>query len=365
MFGRNSATGNAPLRVLYDGWPIAACPGSPPALHLLEILESLPPGVEPWLALPSQPPLLPSLPNVQMALRGLPTEGPGDRLRWEQVHLPILARRIGADLLHTTTMRPPLFAAVPCLVSPAEYFPRDFSNPGGAASRLARALGSGGLSQSAGLLWPADLPMPDAPSGVPVFPLPPRAHSLFSQPQRRLPDLPDLYFYAPAPQSEEDCFILSETWQQVTAALGEDCALLVSDYAGSFFPYLRVLLPHPQILSLPSPSPERLASAVQHCAAVLQVSPVLPWADGLLHALACARPLVSIESVTSDRRIGPAGYLTPPDSARLLASAALTIALEEPVAEQLSQAAQSRASAWGSGRYSQDLLSAYNRACKG
>jgi hypothetical protein len=44
------------MRVLYDGWSLVHDPLSPESLHLLALLDHLPPGIEPVVAFPALPP---------------------------------------------------------------------------------------------------------------------------------------------------------------------------------------------------------------------------------------------------------------------------------------------------------------------
>src|SRR5512133_3435006 len=168
MCGRSSVTPEQAIRVLYDGWPLVYAPASGPATHLLELLETLPSFVEPWLALPGE--IEAPQPWLHLLIEPI-QNGPAGRLRWEQAALSALARRCSAHLLHTNSPSAPLLNAVPCVISPAEKPAAPLPGLGG---RLREALGRGGAADAC-ILWPEDLP--DAPPGAVL--LPPYVHSAF------------------------------------------------------------------------------------------------------------------------------------------------------------------------------------------
>jgi glycosyltransferase involved in cell wall biosynthesis len=234
----------------------------------------------------------------------------------------------------------------------------------GFTPRLAHALGKGGLSRAGGLLWPEDLPAPDEPSfKIPLYPLPSRVHSAFLQSQPPLEGLPETIIYSPGPIPETALYILAAAWERIAAALGEDCALLVSDLSSTSFDHLLQICREREInapvIHRRFLTPAERAAAVQHAAVLLQLAAVRPWGDGISQALACGRPLVAEETPLSDKRVGPAGYLTPPGDDRMMASAVITSVVEESVAEQLCQAARTRSAAWGSAGFSARLLQIY------
>jgi hypothetical protein len=140
------------IKVLYDGWTAVYQPNSPPAIHLLTLLEQRHPEVKAVVALPGAPPeWLPG--DVEAHV--LPTEDtPGARLAWEQRQLPRIAGSLGAQLLHLTAATPALFSSLPVVLSPAEF---PAPKPKGIAARLRVALASGGLTRLDGLFWPAEL----------------------------------------------------------------------------------------------------------------------------------------------------------------------------------------------------------------
>jgi len=86
------------MRVLYDGWPLIHNPLSPQALHLLAILAYLPEEISPIVAIPQTLPAW--MGDIQTHIYPIP----GSRLRWEQIHLPIIARQF--RLLFPRTIGP-------------------------------------------------------------------------------------------------------------------------------------------------------------------------------------------------------------------------------------------------------------------
>jgi glycosyltransferase involved in cell wall biosynthesis len=64
----------------------------------------------------------PPLPTVELNLRALPPGRPA-KLWFEQVALPVAARRLGIDLLHVPYLAPPLFSPVPVVVTVHDLIP--------------------------------------------------------------------------------------------------------------------------------------------------------------------------------------------------------------------------------------------------
>ena len=349
MSGKKSGSAS-PIRVLYDGWPLS-CAGAgenQAALHVLELLDAQPENIEVCLALPGE--IAQEISATVHVVVAPETPTSAGRLRWEQIRLPGLARRVGADVLHTTSANLPVFCPAPCLVSPVEnlaYAPAGQ----GMARRLRESLGTAGLSNAAGLLWPLDLPAPD--HHLPIRRLPPHVHPAFYTAQEML--FSDPFILVPGPLDREEIHLLAAIWSWVSLGLGEEWALKVSDLSGEGLNQLQAACQSPglaaesdssriQMLALHTPS--QRAAAFQQAQVVLNISPVRPWSDTLLQALASGRPLVGVETPWADARIGPAGYLAAAGDARSLGAAVLTLITEDSVAERLSQLARQRAQAW-------------------
>jgi hypothetical protein len=145
------------IKVLYDGAPLIYNPNSPPALHLLALLEQQPEGIESIVALPSNPAGWLSL---ESAFEVFPTPStPAGRLQWEQIRLAQIFRKIGADLVHHTSSSPPLSIASSGLFSPAGLIEWPNHKSSDSLSRLRRAAHQGSLSQARAILWPEDIPV--------------------------------------------------------------------------------------------------------------------------------------------------------------------------------------------------------------
>lgn len=367
MFGRSSGTANL-IRVLYDGWPLVYQPAGPAALHLIELLEALPEQIQPALALPGDVPADRLPEAVEKIIEPAADESEG-RLRWEQALLPSIAKQARAQLLHLTTLSAPLFSPVPCVISPAANLSRDSrpSEGGRLSARLRESLARGGLSAARALLWPADLPRPEGP--IPIFLVPPCAHSSFSIEQADQPfaafPLPESFVLAPGLPDNDGLLTLAQALRWIIAGTGEDWAVITCDLSPSAADRLKALLAAEDISvpleNIQTNTPKERASLFQRAGVVLHAAPVLPWGDPLLQALACARPLAALETPHSDARIGPAGYLTPAGDARTLGAAALTLIVEEEVREQLVQAARQRALNWQNAQFKARLLDIYQQ----
>lgn len=363
MFGRSSATGNGhrKVRVLFDGWPLAFAPASPPALHLWELLAALPDEVEPLVALPADTPNLAAFERIIYPAASTVWS----RFRWEQVTLPLLIRRCRTDLLHMTVPYPPLLCPVPCVVSPAELLPRDFSLAG-AGQRLRFAFGRGGLSQGTRVLWPEDLSLPDWTGRVDR--LPPYVHPLFSTPHSgdllgNTLQLPESFVFCPGPVNSSRLADILSAWSWAAAGLGDDWSLLfggLSPKAEGQLEELRALagITGP-VKSFSYSKIEDYAPLYHQAGAVFHFGSPVPWGDSLLHALAAGVAVAAEDNPQVDARVGPAAYLAPVGDARTLGAAVLTLIVEESVAEPIKQAALERAAHWGMQGFAERLSQIY------
>lgn len=355
------------LRVLYDGWALIYHPDSPAALHLLALLENCPSEVEPVVALPSEPPdWLPNSAQVQV----FPTEREGlNRLRWEQHSLPRLFKQIRADILHVTSLHPPLFGVPAVVVSPTGYHFSDPSMSRSPAKRLREALSAGGMARARGMLWPDDLPVPE--THLCVHTLPPILPAVFQQDAalNSLPDsgldLPETFVVYHGPHSEVDLRRLFKAWTWTAGPIGEYYPLLllgVERSSGQLFIRLSAEYGVSETVRALKPiSPEQLARIYQSCSALFHPAPISPWGSSLRIALACGKPIVALERPDTDALVGSAGYLVPEGGARAQGAALITVIVEPVVSEQLSQAAIRRADAWDSSGFRPALLAVYEQ----
>lgn len=355
MCGRKSDTGRLQpdrICVLLDGWPLAAHRESPASVHLWELLKAgEQAGVEMRLALPA---FIDSLP-AEAVVYPVKRTGWG-RLMWEQKALPALARQTGAHILHSVSSSLPLSSPVPCVVSPAVWAD---STGAGVMANLQASLGRGGYSRVRALLWPEDLPAPA--ETVPVFYLPPHVHPAFFTEEAPLPvQLPESYIFCPGPLNADTLDFLSEAWGWVSTGLGEDWVLAVDGISPAGAADIRERSGSTaQVLDAHSNSPAERAAWLRNASVVLLVGDSTAWGDPLLQALACRRPIAAEETSWNALRAGPAAYLTTPGDARMLGAAALTLAVEESVAEGLAEAAQNRWKELRSGNFPERLISVY------
>lgn len=360
MSGKKNASANR--RILYDGWPLVFEPESPAALHLFELIDALPEGFEALLALPG-PVDLPAGLSAQADIIPF-NRRRASPMAWEQRSIPAAARRAGVGLIHTTSRYPPLFSALPCLVSPVAS---GASEPeAGLPEHLRGALGSGGLAGARAILWPEDLPDPQPPYPAPLWRLGPVVHPAFHTAQSGHVRLPDSYVLVPGPLEHEQMAFLSAAWSWVAAGLDESWFLVVSGLDSARLEHLRQMCyetcAFDRVETVDLRTPEQRAEALQKAAVVLFVSDPAPWGDALLQALACARPIAAPLTACIESRVGPAAYLTPPGDSRALGAAVLSLLMEEPLSEDLSRKAQARCAAWNSTGFGHRLAQIYERA---
>ena len=363
--------------ILFDGWALAYQPGSWESIHLLALLANLPPQIQAQVALPAEP--FEPLPTGVAGLSRPTRNTPWNRLRWEQIVLPGLARSSQMDLLHMVGIRAALFASIPQVISPVGYdVPAELGAGGaqsdyrpsapvtGLASRLRLALNLGGFSRAAGLIWPEDLPVPDL--DLQIFKLPPLIHPGFERPAPApaLLELPETYILYHGPQTDADLHRLVETWSWATGSIGEYYPLLVLGFdpiGSAKMSFLLAQAGLSKTVSLLPPLPlDALAYLYQHCTAVFHPADISPWGGPLRAALRCGKPVVALETTLSDALVGPAGYLVKTDQAgvnRALGAALITVIVEEEVAANLAQAAQTRAAGWQGHLFSAALAQAY------
>lgn len=364
---------NASLAVLYDGWHLIYHPNAAESLHLLTLLAQLPDGVEPWLALPAEPPQW--LPQVPTYVCPTP-EDEFAHLRWEQHTLPHLARRLGVSLLHLTTLYAPLLSAVKVVVSPGGFEPLSgrgayLQRMGGTslAGRLRFSLGRGGLRHPHYLLWCDDLPLPSLP--MPTLKLPPIVHPFLDETgEDLLPysievDLPETFVLYHGPSGPRDVEHLLEAWSWAAASIGENFPLLIAGLSREGRQHLLGLLQGSDLTQslylLPNLSPLALLGLYRRCTALFHPSRLSPWDITLRGALALGKPVVSIEHPWSDAIVGEAAYLIPEEDTRNLGAAIITVIVEQEVALQLSQAALRRAARWKGASFRASLWHAYQQ----
>lgn len=357
------------IKVLFDGWPLARQPESPPTLHLYDLLARLPEDVQAYVAVPAR--LDYSLPGDPEILLLPAIDQPASRLAWEQRSLTRLFKRVNADILHVTSGHAPLFGPAKILFSPVAIGERILERSEGLAGRLRSALVEGSRARGAALLWPESVPLsPDQeenPRALYRAPVSVPQEFFFENAGGSLPedDLPEQYVLYHGPSTQPDLARLLEIWRWVAGSVGDDFALLLvgmQDFELDLLPGLLDGLT--SVRALPPLSPGGLARVYRSSTAVLHPALLGPWCGALQLGLACGRPVVALETEVSGTLAGPAAYLVPESTSdqqrpRAFSAALLTVLVEEDVAAQLSQAASRQAAAWESDRFSQRLGEIY------
>jgi glycosyltransferase involved in cell wall biosynthesis len=365
--------------VLYDGWDLAYHPNSPAALHLLTLLAARPAGVMTLVGLPGRS-FHPLDEDLQVHIQETP-DSPSGRLRWEQRSLPRIAREFCVNLVHSFSGAA-LFGRHKVALSPADSEGSGLASRHGEqrptlAARLRGAMAEGGLVRKGVLFWPADLerlpPWRGAPA--PRFSLPPVVHPAFLKeppsPNGKallalaLPETFILYHGSGEPGSLRS---LLGAWSWAAGPIGVDFPLIAVGLSQPecdlFEAVAREYRLEGTVRCLPAlPIPD-LAAVYRASSAVFHPDGPSPWGGPLRQGLACARPLVGLESPLSDAILGPAGYLVKASEAdsgqnRALGAALLTVIVEQGLAEALSQAALRQSVSYSFERFSSELGETY------
>jgi glycosyltransferase involved in cell wall biosynthesis len=359
------------ITILFDGWSLSYHPNSPSALHLLTILEACPQGVQPVVVLPSAPP---EWFPIEETTRMQPTPNTNAaRLYWEQRTLPETARRLGAQLIHLTSLTPALSASVPTVISLAGFGtpktwgaePVDIADyedrvepdtSWGFTDRIRHSLTRAALDKVAAILWPADLPYsPHQRTRNNVRIISPTIHPVFLTPQTRpgnhvLKDLPEAYFLYHGPCNRHAIQTLLRSWSWVAGPIGENCPLVLvgldETERQKVYHQLHEYDLGETVLILSSLSPQELAGLYQGCSGLFHPTQVSLWEGPVRQALASGRPIVAAKTELAEALVGPAAYLIDERDARAMGAALITIIVEESIATSLSGAAQERSTQW-------------------
>ncbi|MCW5876395.1 MAG: glycosyltransferase [Anaerolineales bacterium] len=344
-----------PTRILYDAWPLAYAPLSPAAWQLRTLLAAAPDGVEPLLALPTDPQAAP-----------LPDGQPGvywhshDRGAWEQRILPRLAAENDVVAIHTCGLGASLLGKAATLVSPAEPPIKS----GGGRKPLQAALGRGGLARAA-ILWPEDMPAPRLPGAL--HQLPPAAHPSFRPGRPAAPPagLPEEYVLVLGLDDEAALAALLESWSWASASIGEYYPLLIAPTDGEHANWLAAQLEQHHagdtVRAAPLLEPQDQAAMLQSSTAVVCAAPPLAWGDPYRAALACAKAIVAQHSAEAESILGPAGYLVPAGDPRAFGAAIITVVVDEKAREGLEGAAEKRAAGWDANEFRVKLGEMYRQ----
>jgi glycosyltransferase involved in cell wall biosynthesis len=374
------------MRILYDGWSLLHNPISPESLHLQAVLANLPDEITPLVALPGPAPKW--IGDLEVRIHPMP-DTPFGRLRWQQVQLSWLAKKLKIKVLHLTLPTAPVLSSQATLLSPCSFgagiggysgIRHTSTESNQILTRLRQSLAQGGIAQVKEILWPLDLPA-NGLSGTlarlpPIIPagfipaddghLPgPGEGTLSAADLSEQVDLPETFIIYHGPGDWHSLEHLVQAWTWAVSAIGENYPLLVLGLDRDASAVLSALLEHNNLGNslrvVPDVRPDLLAYLYQRCSAVFHPAPASPWAGPVRLALACGKPLVASENSITDAIVGPAAYLAPPGDPRALGAALVTVVVEEQVAENLSAAAARRAKNWGSQSFSQQLLGIYRR----
>jgi glycosyltransferase involved in cell wall biosynthesis len=343
-------------RILFDGWPLVYAPLNAAAWHLRMLLAVNIEGIEPLLALPTEPAAA-----TAAGVRSV-YHHTHDRGAWQQRILPRLAAEHGAQAIHTTGLAASLFGKQFTLVSPAETERRT------AGGRLDAAMGRGGLARAL-ILWPSDLPAPHLP-GV-VRTLPPVVHAEFrtaAHPEVNQLDLPEEFLLVHGLRDEGAVLTLLESWTWAAASIGELYPLVLvgldkdlSEFVGEQLPKYHV---ENSVRVLGKLQPQELAALYRACTALVHLGPPAAWGNPLRAALAAGKAVVAQREASTESIVGAAAYLTPPEDLRGFGAALITMVVDETARQKLEGAAQQRAAGWKATEFEAGLAEIYREVIK-
>ncbi len=269
-------------------------------------------------------------------------------------------------MIHLTHLHPPLAGKIPALVSPTAN-PIRTARRAGMTARLRSALGQGGMARVRGVLWPADLPKPAA-YPEPIL-LPPTLDAGYFPAAEPLPSpgvasqLPETYLLYHGAYDPESLKILFAGWGWAAGSIGQLYPLVMAGVKPSGRESVEKQVRQSGLESfceVLSPLPiDQLPALYQGCAALFHPVPAAVWGSSLRRALACGRPVVTIENPLTDALVGPAGYVLPAGETRRLGAALITVVVEDFVAEKLGQIGRTRAAAWQETDFGRGLKIAY------
>jgi hypothetical protein len=354
--------------ILYDGWPLLHQPLSNAALHLEAILALLPDGIQAVVAFPQVPPdtvagRLPQGSSIEVRPQN-------SRRKWEQRVLPDLQAKAGIQLSHLSGETAALFGPQVAAVSPSSWF--ELSGMPGAApkekgGRLRQALAAGGTARARHLLWPRDLAQ-FAPGTAPRL-LTPAVHPAFIPHEHFYPpqipglDLPETFVLYHGPQDPETLRRALEIWTWAAGPVGEVYPLLMLGLDGPARKQVEDWIPdlklEDTVVTLPEVASEHLPLLYQACAALFHPAPVAPWGGAVRRALACLRPVVSIDHPANSALVAAAGYLVDREDIRRLGAAMIAVIIKEPLQKQLRSAAIDLVHGWSAKAFSAELAQIY------
>ena len=292
---------------------------------------------------------------------------PRGKLAWQQSKLGQLFSQVEADLLHLTSEQASLFNSIPTVISPTGYGNNNRS--GSITERLGEALGKGGMSTVKAILWPSDLPKPEAAKNI--YELPPIVHPDFEPYQHYHPpeipelELPETYLLYHGTEDEGTLAQLLQRWSWAAGPIGEYYPLYLVGLSADAQKYVEKLMPDESVRFLPEIDPHLLVKVYQGCSALYHLGPISPWGGPIRHTLACARAVVALENDQNDALVGPAAFLVPDGDERAFASAMISIVVNQEIYEPLMKAAHTRSEPWRINDYGEKLLEVYKVVSSG
>lgn len=363
-------------QIIYNGWPIAYMQGSPEASHLETLLTYHPANFEGTILLPAEIPLQPP-DNLNLTVIQTDDSDWG-RLRWEQRILPQVAHTNQAGYIHTTSGGVALFSTVQTLYSPAGFstpiFGGQDAEKGGFLNRLRRSLAHGGAENHTLILWPEDLPLPE--TDLPHKGLPPIVHPAFrrvgqfnqvsNEPISKI--LPADYLLYDGPKNPDLIHKLLSAWSWASGSIGDNYHLVILNLRENESKKIQDIICsydlEKSVLSYPPVQVEDEASIFRSASALIHLGKVSPWGGAIRKALASGTPIVGVEDKLINEIIGPAAYLVKldtnqADTIRRLGAAIITIIIENPIAESLSQSGVIQAEKWTPEKFADELSKIY------
>jgi glycosyltransferase involved in cell wall biosynthesis len=362
--------------ILFDGWPLIYNPISPESLHLLDLLHQNPEGVNPLIALPSEPPAwFPD--QFETAVQPTPNR-PWNRLVWEQSVIPRMFRGRKADLIHLTRPTVPLLQASSAVISPASLLERrsigtSKRKEGSPWDRMREAAAKAAAAQARAFLWPADLAelsglIPHNPVILP--PLFTSEYSFYKEKnhQQCLPDLPETFVLYHGPGEVDDLFNLLNSWSWAAGAIGDYYPLVVLGLSNRGKRNLSKLLKDYQfedsLRILSDITPWQIPKIYQKSSALFHPTAGSPWSGSLRIGLAANIPIAASDEAITSRIVNKAAYLTRAGDYRSCGAAIISIIVDESISKNLSEAARKQSKLWSSETFKQELKAAYRDILK-
>ncbi len=96
----------------------------------------------------------------------------------------------------------------------------------------------------------------------------------------------------------------------------------------------------------PPVPPTQLHLLYQAASAIFHPAPIDPWSSPLRYGIACAKPVVGIETALAGHVAGPAAYFASADDPRGLGAALISVIVRDDIRKQLVDHARKRAANW-------------------